>query len=455
MVSNKFSIQISVRVVLIVLNCYFLVIEYIKQDYIISIINLALLLLLQTILLIRFIHKKNQQVSEYFDLIKNKDTASKIHDEEGDSSFSKIRKQVNETSQIIQDLQIEKEVQSNFFNHLVNHINIGLFSFDETGKIQFINPEAIRILGIPKVFKIEDLQKVNTNFVSLLQNIQPGQLEIIELKNSSQKLSINCGLLNLKNKKIKLISFHDIDKHLYKKEIESWNKLIRILNHEIMNSITPITSLSKTIRKYFWDGDKLKEPKTLQSKTISRTVEGLNIIEERGSGLISFVENYRKLSSLPEPKKSKFSVESLFSHILLLFRDDFLTKNIQIELNIKTQNLLLYADKDQITQVLINLIKNSIDSLKTTKNSTISLKAFTAKSNKIHLSVEDNGEGIPENIINDIFIPFYTTKETLPDGKAGGSGIGLSLSKQIMTLHDGSIKVSSTPNKSTKFELIF
>jgi len=447
--------QILVRVVLIVVNSYFLVAEFTKNEYIISVINLAILLLLQTFFLIRYIHKKNQQVIEYFDLIKNKDTASRLSSDTNNSSFSKIRKQVNKTNQMIQDLQIEKEIQSNYFNHLVNDINIGLFSFDESGKIQFINPEAKRLLGINTVFKIEDLQQVNTSFVELLQNIQPGQQEIIELKNASQKLSLNCALLNLHNKKIKLISFHDIDKHLYQNEIESWNKLIRILNHEIMNSITPITSLSKTIKKYFFDGDDLKEPNAIQLKTISRTVEGLDIIEERGSGLISFVGSYRKLSSLPKPKKSKFPVESLFSHILRLFRDDFLTKNIQIELSIKVQNLLLYADKNQITQVLINLIKNSIDSLKTTNNPTIRLKAFSAESNKIHLSVEDNGEGIPEDILDDIFIPFYTTKENVPDGKAGGSGIGLSLSKQIMTLHDGSIKASSTPNKSTKFELIF
>jgi nitrogen fixation/metabolism regulation signal transduction histidine kinase len=445
---SKFSITIIIRVILIVANCFFLISEYLIREHIISFINLGVLLLIQTFLLIRHIRRANLKIVEYFDLIKNRESAFKLNNDQSENSFSKIRKKINETNEIIQDIQIEKEIQTNYLNHIVNHINIGLFSFDENGKIKFINPEAKRILGVSTVFKIADLEKVDTRFVELLQNIQAGQQEIIELKESSQKLSINCGLLNLRNEKNKLISFHDIDKHLYQNEIESWNKLIRILNHEIMNSITPITSLSKTIKKYFFDGNNLKEPENLQSKTISRTVEGLDIIEERGSGLIHFVENYRKLSSLPKPKKSSFSVESLFYHIINLFQQNFSDNNIRVDFNITPKNLILKADKDQITQTLINLVKNSLESLKTSENPTLRLKAFPDGNNKVCLSVEDNGNGIPKEIIDDIFIPFYTTKES-------GSGIGLSLSKQIMKLHDGTIKVVSRPNISTEFTLAF
>lgn len=447
MVSNKFSIHISVRVVLIVLNCYFLVVEYTKQEYIISVINLALLLVLQTFFLIRFIHKKNQQVSEYFDLIKNKDTASRLSSDSNSSSFSKIRKQVNDTNQIIQDLQIEKEIQSNFFNHLVNDINIGLFAFDERGRIQFINPEAKRILGMTKIFKIEDLQEVNTNFVALLQNILPGQQEIVELKNSSQKLSLNCGLLNLGAQKIKLISFHDIDKHLYQNEIESWNKLIRIMNHEIMNSITPITSLSKTMKKYFFDGENEKHSESILPASIGRTIEGLNIIEERGNGLIHFVNNYRKLSSLPQPNKADIQIQNLLIQSKELFREELESKNIEFVIDVNPDNLIINADKEQISQILVNLIKNSLHAMPNNRKGRIVITA-SKNDDKTIISVQDNGTGIPKEIMDDIFIPFYTSKES-------GSGIGLSLSKQIMKLHDGTISVSSIPDKITKFMLSF
>lgn len=449
MVFNKFSLNITLRVILIVITSYLFVNECHKQEYLITIINLGILLILQTLLIIRFIHKKNQQISEYIDLIKNRDSSSRIKDNETDRSFSKIHKQINETNRVIQDLQIEKESQSNFYNHLVNDINIGLFSFDESEKIQFINPEAKRILGITNAFKIEDFNTISPEFSSVIKTIQPGQYEIVVIKKtpSIQKLSINCSLINLRTIKIKLISFHDIDKHLYANEIESWNKLIRILNHEIMNSITPITSLSKTIKKYYVDNDQLKAPESIESKIISRTVEGLDIIEERGSGLIRFVDNYRKLTSLPEPKITKFSVESLFNQILNLYQEDFSTKSIQVDINIVPQELILRADKDQIVQVMINLVRNSIESLNGVENAKITLSACINEKNSICISVEDNGKGISKEIIDDIFIPFYTTKET-------GSGIGLSLSKQIMKLHNGTIYASST-DIFTKITLSF
>jgi nitrogen fixation/metabolism regulation signal transduction histidine kinase len=449
MAYNKFSLNISVRIILIVANCYFLVTEYVLRDYLITIINLAALLILQTVFLIRFIRRINLQIIDYFDLIKNKESGFRLKNAEDKNSFSLLRKQFNDTNQIIQDIRIEKEIQTNYLNHLVNYINIGLFSFDETGKIQFINPEAKRILNLDHLFKLDDLNGLNKGFSDFLKNIKPGESEVIEISTPTlkQKLSVNCGLLTLRESKIKLVSFQDIDKHLYKNEIESWNKLIRILNHEIMNSITPITSLSKTMQKHFHEGKQIKSPESISSASINRTVEGLTIIEERGIGLINFVNNYRKLSSLPEPHKTEININSLISQTRSLFQEELTSKNIDLEIQVQPKDLLLNADKEQISQILINLVKNSIQALEGIESKKILLKAYKTEG-KIHITVQDNGKGIAEEIMNDIFIPFYTTSET-------GSGIGLSLSKQIMKLHDGTISVSSTVNKITKFTLIF
>lgn len=446
---NKFSINIILRVLLITANCFFLISEYIAKNYVFTIINLAVLLVLQVFFLIRYIRRLNLDIIEYFDLIKNKESGFRLTDSESKNSFSQLRKQFNETNQIIQDIRIEKEVQTNYLNHLVNHVNIGLFSFDKNGKIQFVNPEAKRILGVNSLFNITDLTFLNKSFAEFLRHIQPGQSEIIEIRNKStnQKLSINCGLLNLRNTQIKLISFHDIDKHLYINEIESWNKLIRILNHEIMNSITPITSLTKTIKKYFSDGKSIIKPEKIQPATINRTVEGLNIIEERGIGLLNFVSNYRKLSSLPKPQKTSINLCVFFAHIKELFLEEFTAVNVELKTEINPNDLCLIADKDQITQVLINLMKNSLNALKGIENGKMALKAIE-KDGKIQLSIADNGKGIQPDILEDIFIPFYTTNET-------GSGIGLSLSKQIMQMHNGTISVSSIPNISTEFCLEF
>jgi len=449
MESNKFSLNICIRVLLIVTNCFFFVTEYVSGEYKFTIINLAILLALQTILLIKYIRKINFQTIEYFDLIKNKESGFRLTDTESKNSFSMLRKHFNETNQIIQDIRIEKEVQANYLSHLVNHVNIGLLSFDENEKIQFVNPEAKRILGVKNIFHLKDLNSLNKSFDEFLRHIQPNQSEIIEIKGNSenQKLSVNCGLLSLRNTQIKLISFHDIDKHLYTNEIESWNKLIRILNHEIMNSITPITSLTKTIKKYFSDGESIITSDKIKPSTINRTVEGLNIIEERGIGLINFVNNYRKLTALPEPQKTSFNLNKFFTHINNLFNEELTNNQVELKIESKPNDLNLNADKDQITQIFINLIKNSLDALHMQENGLIKLKAFK-KGNVIQLSITDNGKGISQDIIKDIFIPFYTTRET-------GSGIGLSLSKQIMKLHNGTISVSSVPDIKTIFKLEF
>ena len=164
MVFNKFTLNISVRVILIVTNCFFLVTEFLLRDYFITIINLAILLILQTILLIRYIRKINLQTIEYFDLIKNKESGFRLKNTTDKNSFSRLRKQFNDTNQIIQDIQIEKEIQTNNLNHLVNYINIGLFSFDKIEKIQFINPEAKKIFDLNNIFKIDDLNILNESF---------------------------------------------------------------------------------------------------------------------------------------------------------------------------------------------------------------------------------------------------------------------------------------------------
>lgn len=449
MAYNKFSLNIVLRVILILANCIFLAKEYVLGDYFITIINLVILLFLQTIFLIRYLRRLNLQTIEYFDLIKNKESGFRLTNTTDRNSFSKLRKQFNDTNKIIQDIRIEKEIQTNYLNHLVNYINIGLFSYDENEKIQFINPEAKRILGIENIFKLDDLNILNKNFADFLRHIKPGESEVIEISEPAikQKLSVNCGLLNLKDSEIKLVSFQDIDKHLYKNEIESWNKLIRILNHEIMNSITPITSLSKTMKKYFYDGESIKSPEKIPSTSINRTVEGLEIIEERGVGLINFVNNYRKLSSLPKPNKTKIDIHKLLVQTKSLFTDEIESKNIDIKIEVEPKDLVLNADKEQISQILINLVKNSLQALQHKKEGKIILFS-TKQDDKIQIAVKDNGRGISDDIINDIFIPFYTTSET-------GSGIGLSISKQIMKMHDGTISVSSIPNESTEFSLVF
>ena len=226
-------------------------------------------------------------------------------------------------------------------------------------------------------------------------------------------------------------------------ELESWIKLIRVLTHEIMNTVAPITSLSQSILGFYknLDGNAPSE------KVISNTIKGLEVINERGTGLISFVETYRKLTRIPQPDKKTIKVSQLFEQTRILLGIEANTGHIQIDSQVNPANLEISADKKQISQVLINLLKNAVEALKSTENGQIKLAAVYNENGRIEITVSDNGPGISDELIDKIFIPFFTTKES-------GSGIGLSLSRQIMLLHGGSLKVKTQPG-NTAFTLLF
>jgi two-component system, NtrC family, nitrogen regulation sensor histidine kinase NtrY len=270
----------------------------------------------------------------------------------------------------------------------------------------------------------------------------------MKIDNLLQSVLVKATELKFESNVIKLVSFQDITNELDKKELDSWQKLIRVLTHEIMNSISPITSLTSVISGYFKNKDNLTQvqPETINQQIISKTLSGLNTIEETGKGLLDFVDKYRSLTSLPKPNLSKFTIDSLFFKCKLLMESN-ISNNIKIITSVYPEDISIEADYAQVEQILINLIKNAVEAISGKENGIIQLKAFYSEEGSI-IQVEDNGIGISNDIIEDIFVPFYTTKEN-------GSGIGLSLSKQIMQNHNGTILVNSTPNIGSKFILKF
>jgi signal transduction histidine kinase len=270
----------------------------------------------------------------------------------------------------------------------------------------------------------------------------------MKIDNLLQSILVKSTELKFESNVIKLVSFQDITNELDKKELDSWQRLIRVLTHEIMNSISPITSLTSVISGYFKkkDDDNPIPIKNIDHQIVSKTLSGLNTIEETGKGLLDFVNKYRSLTSLPKPNICKFTIQSLFTKCKLLMESN-IPDNIKITNYAYPEDISITADYAQVEQILINLIKNAIEALSGNKNGTIHLKAFYADDG-ILIEVEDNGIGISGDIIEDIFVPFYTTKEN-------GSGIGLSLSKQIMQNHAGTISVYSFPDEGSRFTLKF
>jgi len=270
----------------------------------------------------------------------------------------------------------------------------------------------------------------------------------MKTNNLLQSILVKATELKFEKNTIKLVSFQDLTNELDKKELESWQRLIRVLTHEIMNSISPITSLTSVISGYFKkkDEDNPIPLELIDSQIVSKTLSGLDTIEETGKGLLDFVDRYRSLTSLPKPDLSKFTIESLFRKSKLLMESNIPDK-IKITASVYPEDVAITADYAQIEQILINLIKNAAESFSGKQDGTIQLKAFYADDAAL-IQVVDDGIGISGDIIEDIFVPFYTTKKS-------GTGIGLSLSKQIMQNHGGTITVKSLPNKGSEFTLRF
>jgi len=366
------------------------------------------------------------------------------------SSFKKLHDRMNNLNTVIQNVKIQNERTSHFLQSVVDHVDIGLLSFDINGTIGIYNRAARRYLQVQQLWQLSTLKTINDELFKVINTIKPGQEILHKMKTDNILLSILVKATELKfeSNVIKLVSFQDITNELDKKELDSWKRLIRVLTHEIMNSISPITSLATVISGYF----KKRDDETpvpldkIDGQIITKTLSGLNTIEETGKGLLDFVDKYRSLTALPKPNLSKFTIDSLFRKCKILMESD-IPNNIKISARVYPEEISIEADYGQVEQILINLIKNAIEAISEKKNGTIHLKAMYSDDD-ILIQVEDNGTGISGDIIEDIFVPFYTTK-------VNGSGIGLSLSKQIMQNHYGTISVNSAIDKGSIFTLKF
>ena len=452
MLLNKFFINVFVRVIFIVLTCVVLgiVLPNLDRGYYYTLTGMIFLIMLQSWLLVNQVNKTNGDLEKFFSSVQDHDSSVRFSENLKNNSFRKLHDRMNSINTIIQNVKIENERANQYLQSIVDHVDIGLLSFDMNGKIEIFNRAAKRYLNVQQPRQLSSLRTMNDEIFKIINAIKPGQEILHKMKtdNLLQSILVKAIEIKIESNIIKLVSFQDITNELDKKELDSWQRLIRVLTHEIMNSISPITSLTGVISGYFKKKDD-KNPFPLEHidhQIVSKTLSGLNTIEETGKGLLDFVDKYRSLTSLPKPNLSKFTVDSLFQKSKLLMESN-ISKNIKIDASVYPEDIAIIADYAQVEQILINLIKNAIEALSGRKDGTIHLKAFYADEGII-IQVEDNGIGISSDIIEDIFVPFYTTKEN-------GSGIGLSLSKQIMQNHEGTISVNSTPDKGSEFTLKF
>ena len=445
---KKFTFKVILRISLILGTAILLAFIFGDDRLFFNQIILFLLLLIQVGELIRYVNQTNRELAKFILSIKHNDISVNFRQSKIGASFEELSDAFEEVARAYEDAKIEKQAQFEYLRLVVNNMNVGIISLENEVDIALINRPAEKILGVLGINNWEILKEKVPAFTSKIDDMKETGRRLIEinLKGEIQTLSVDVISVKMLDKNYKLITFQDIHGEIEQKEIEAWHKLIKILTHEIMNSATPISSLTETMQSVIEKDGKAKKASELDDETIEDLLFSLKTIERRSNGMLTFIDDYRKLTKVAKPKIEKVDVNNFLNSISDLLQAQLTKENIKLVCEVTDVDDLT-IDASQIEQVIINLVKNATYALQDCKDPLIEIKAYIKDGKKV-IEVTDNGAGIPEKEKKEIFVPFFSTKKE-------GSGIGLSLSKQIMHLHNGNITFTSQEGKGTSFYLVF
>jgi len=460
MILKNFTINIVIRLGLIFITGFLMlpVIQRLPGEYLFSLLGTGVILVLQIIYLFRFINQVNRNITRFFSAVKNEDSMLLFQEAVENKYLRDLYQSMRDLNERLIDVRAEGQKQSLLLTNLVSNIGIGIILYYDSGEVKMINQAAKELLNLSTLNHLNKLKDNEADLYDRMINLQPGRPEVVRvihpnrgenLQGTVKQLLLKKDMIKTEGETLNTISIQNIVREMERKELDSWQKLIRVLTHEIMNSVIPILSLTRSITGYFIKEkeDQPIQPTDINPEAVNKTVSGLQTIRETGEGLIDFVARYRTLSRLPEPQFAPFKIETLFTRVKELMQEEMGKKHISLRTTISEANLELVADINLVEKVLINLVKNAAEAMDHHEHGRIVLKAMKNQ-DSIFIQVEDNGPGISEDIMDDIFVPFFTTK-------IHGSGIGLSLSRQIMLQHEGTLSVYSAQGESTVFTLKF
>jgi nitrogen fixation/metabolism regulation signal transduction histidine kinase len=450
MISKRLYINIIISVSLIVVLSILLgYLIFIKQSVRLSVVCSATVIILTTSL-IAYLNRTNRNIRFFFDSVRNDDSNLTFPVSEKSRSLRELHISMNNVNRQIQQLKIENTQQEQYFRKILELSATGIFTYDRKGFIHHANSAAKRLLTMDVLTHLQQIERVDRNLLRTIKNLKPfeKQLVAVNTKQGEIQLLLRSSLFGSDENELTILSMQDIKHELDEKEVDSWVRLIRVLMHEIMNSITPITSLSESLSKIYVAGDSHVSPSEVTDKTIATTLQGLRVIKDQGKGLMSFVESYRKLTHIPKPEMKFFKVSQLFSRVKILASSLENSEKADISFSLDDPEIEILADEDLVSLVLLNLIKNALEANENNPDCKISINAGVDLNDHKEICVYDNGPGISKENLEEIFIPFFTTRKK-------GSGIGLSVSKQIMAAHGGTLKVRSVMNKETVFCMSF
>lgn len=388
--------------------------------------------------IIRFHFQNIRKLTYLFDSIENGDYAFKFTEYDGSFSDNMLNMSLNRIKDILVHARMETIQREKYYAEILDRVGTGVLVINAKGNVYQINRSALRMFGLPVVTHVNQLSVIDRTVSRTILALKSGEKQQLSFSTERgvSNLSVDASEMIVRDTPLRIIAMNDVHEELDEKENESWIRLIRILTHEIMNSVAPITSISDSLLSE-------KEQIPVSAR------EGIEMIRTTSRGLVRFVESYRQLTRIPAPNCRPFYLRPFLERMrTLALQGQEKSVPVSIEIDVEPTDLLLYADEDQIGQVVLNLLKNALQALSGEGQGEIRIEAREAERGAIVVDVSDNGKGMPAEVAENVFVPFFTTKQD-------GSGIGLSLSRQIMRLHGGSLILKSTRPEGTVFRLTF
>ena len=441
---------IAIRLLLVMLNLIVLTYLLSVPGYQVTSLLVIIVLLMQSIEVSRFVAKTNTELTRFLEALSHADYSQRFEPKTWGAGFAELAEVFTAILDDFQSARAEQEVELRHLKSMVEHVPVPLLSVHDDGRLTLWNNSARRLFGTHHVDCVADLNQFGSELVTYLSSIDVGEKRLVsfDVDGMAHQLSVSATQIIMAGKQEMLVSLQDIQSELDGAQLQAWQDLVRVLTHEIMNSITPVASLAKTAVDLVEDAKNKVSGNNELLEDLHDIASAVETVSRRSDGLTQFVESYRRLTRLPPPNKISIKLVDLFKQVENLATQKWAEKGLSITTQVNPQDLTVNADLDMLEQLLINLLQNAEQALLDTTNPKIVMQAFLNLRGHVVIAVGDNGKGVAEELMKKIFVPFFTTKKE-------GSGVGLSLTRQIMIAHNGSVKLSQSELGGAQFNLTF
>lgn len=450
MVSNQFKTSLVLRLSgILLLLCALSYCIVIPGQHGLSIL-LTLAVMTAIFELLKYIHKTNSELNRFLDALKYRDFLQQFDLPQHSKSFADLSESMSSILQRLRESWQQQQTQQQKLRAVVEHVPVPVLSISSEGKLTLWNNSARRLLGNVRAVHIEDLAAFGDDFVTQVKTLRSSERRLAKFvqEDVTRNITIQASEVMIGRSQEKLVSLQDIQTELDEVQLRAWQDLVRVLTHEIMNSITPIASLSKTAAELLEEIQPQIDSNMLGNDELEDVMAAVNTVSRRSDGLMQFVNNYRRLTRLPATNRKNISVLELLNNAVVVASEQWPKKSIDININVKPSNLSANLDIDMVEQLLINLLLNASHAIKEKQNRVIKLEAYASLQGKLVLKVGDSGDGVAEEHKDKIFVPFFTTRTE-------GSGVGLALTQQVMQAHGGTVSLGTSSLGGAQFSLLF